>query len=51
MNYIHKHTGEIATEQEWKDSYDVEELEIRGLTIEEAWNQDLYETFFEEEEE
>jgi hypothetical protein len=38
--YIHIHTGAIDTREGWVASYDSEELEARGLTAEQAFDED-----------
>jgi len=47
--YIHVETGGKDTRQGWIESYDSEELEERGLTASEAFNQDLDVTLIEVE--
>ena len=48
--YTHKETGTTDTREGWLCSYDAEELEVRGLTAEEAFDADEGVTLFEEEE-
>lgn len=45
--YIHAHTGMIDTREGWILSYLPEELEERGLTAEQAFEQDEGVTLFE----
>lgn len=44
---MHIHSGAIATEDVWRESYDNEELEFRGLTIDEAFEEDYGNTLVE----
>ena len=45
--YEHYVTGEVDTKEGWISSCDVEELELRGLTAEEAFAEDDEVTLFE----
>jgi len=45
--YMHKMTGSVDTREGWAASYNKEELSGRGLTAQEAFDEDEGETFFE----
>ena len=47
--YMHKETGATDTREGWEASYDPEELEARGLTAAEAFDEDEGETLLETE--
>lgn len=38
--YMHVYTGSVDTKEGWIDSYYKEELELRGLTAEQAFKED-----------
>ena len=44
MKYLHKETGSIDTRDGWIESYSQEELDERGLTAEEAFDEDASRT-------
>jgi hypothetical protein len=50
LHYMHKETGSTDTREGWEASYDPEELEARGLTASEAFDEDEGETLIEDEE-
>jgi len=45
--YTHEKTGAIDTKEGWICSYTLEELEERGLSAKQAFQEDLGETLFE----
>jgi hypothetical protein len=45
--FTHVHTGAIDTQEGWVASYDSEELEQRGLTAEQAFDEDESTTLLE----
>lgn len=45
--YMHKETGSVDTREGWIESYGAEELEERGLTAEEAFEEDEGDTLIE----
>ena len=47
MKFIHKETGSVDDRDGWITSYSAEELEERGLTAEEAFDEDEGVTLFE----
>lgn len=47
MKYMHKETGSTDDRDGWIASYTTEELEERGLTAEEAFDEDEGVTLFE----
>ena len=47
MTYISKYTGSTDTREGWISSYDLEELDDRGLTAEQAFAEDEGVTLFE----
>ena len=46
MFYIHKETGAFDSQSGWIESYTAEELAGRGLTAEQAFEEDEGETLF-----
>lgn len=44
--YTHKETGSVASMEDWIEGYDQQELAARGLTAEEAFEEDDGTTLF-----
>ncbi len=44
--YMHVITGAVSTKEVWVWSYLAEELNERGITAEEAFSEDLYDTLY-----